>query len=156
MKVFKQWPSFIDSSRLYLGSLSSSNEKQWRVESTNEQLDLEKLKRQEPILFYDEFNLYEDELADNGMSTLSLKVRCMPSGFFILLRFFMRVDGVLVRCFDTRYHHEVGKSYILREYLERESPIASLKSEFQASSDTNAVIAQLKTHVHRLEKLFFL
>ena len=140
---------------LSLGSLSSSNEKQWRVESTNEQLDLEKLKRQEPILFYDEFTLYEDELADNGMSTLNLKVRCMPSGFFILLRFFMRVDGVLVRCFDTRYHYEVGKSYILREYLERESPIASLKSEFQASSDTNAVIAQLKTNVHRLEKLFF-
>ena len=126
------------------------------MEPTTEQLDLEKLKRQEPILFYDEFTLYEDELADNGMSTLSLKIRCMPSGFFVLLRFFMRVDGVLIRCFDTRFHYELGKTYILREYLERESPIASLKSEFQASSDTNAVIGQLKTHVHRLEKLFFL
>jgi len=139
----------------YLGTLCSSSESTWRIESTDQQLDLEKLKRQEPILFYDELTLYEDELADNGISTLTLKIRCMPSGFFILLRFFMRVDGVLIRCFDTRYHYEVGNSYILREYIERESSVSSLKSEFQSSSDINAVIAQLKTNLHQLEKLFF-
>jgi type 2A phosphatase activator TIP41 len=113
------------------------------------------LKVQEPILFYDELTLYEDELADNGSSKLTLKIRCMPSGFFILLRFFMRVDGVLIRCFDTRYHYEVGNSYILREYIERESPISSLQSELQSSSDINSVIAQLKVNLHHLEKLFF-
>lgn len=116
---------------------------------------MEKLKRQEPILFYDEFTLYEDELADNGSSNLTLKVRCMPSGFFVLLRFFMRVDGVLIRCFDTRYHFEVGNTYVLREYLERESPVSALKAELQATSDINSVIAELKTNVHQLEKLFF-
>lgn len=85
------------------------------------------------------------------MSTLTLKIRCMPSGFFILLRFFMRVDGVLIRCYDTRYHYEINKDYILREYLERQSPISSI----QSSSDVNAVIAQLKINVHQLEKVFF-
>ena len=79
----------------------------------------------------------------------------MPSGFFILLRFFMRVDGVLIRCFDTRYHYEIENSYILREYIERESPISSLQPEFQATSDINAIVTQLKTNVHQLEKLFF-
>jgi type 2A phosphatase activator TIP41 len=140
---------------MFLGTLSSPNECTWRVESTDQQLDLEKLKRQEPILFYDELTLYEDELADNGTSNVTLKIRCMPSGFFILLRFFMRVDGVLIRCFDTRYYHEVGNDYILREYIERESPVSSLKPEFQSTSDINSVIAQLKTNVHQLEKLFF-
>lgn len=99
--------------------------------------------------------LYEDELADNGMSTLTLKIRCMPSGFFILLRYFLRVDGVLIRCFDTRYHHEVEKNYILREYSERQSAISSLKAEFQNSSDVNAVISQLELRQQKSEKLFF-
>ena len=31
----------------------------------------------------------------------------MASGFFILLRFFLRVDGVVVRLYDTRIHHQV-------------------------------------------------
>jgi type 2A phosphatase activator TIP41 len=31
----------------------------------------------------------------------------MASGFFILLRFFMRVDGLLIRMNDTRIYHEV-------------------------------------------------
>ncbi len=140
----------------YKGTLlSSSNEYNWRIETTDQQIDLEKLKRQEQILFYDELTLYEDELADNGMTTLTLKIRCMPSGFFILLRFFMRVDGVLIRCFDTRYYYEIGNCYILREYIERESPISSLKSEFQSTSDINSVITQLKINLHQLEKLFF-
>ena len=139
----------------FSGSLISNDEQQWRLETTEQELDLEKLKLQEPILFYDELELYEDELADNGISNLNLKIRCMPSGFFILLRFFMRVDGVLLRCFDTRYHYEVNKNYILREYSERQSPISSLKPEFQNCSDINAVIAQLNTGVRRLEKLFF-
>ena len=133
----------------------SSDERQWRVEPTEEKLDLDKLKRQEAILFYEEMTLYEDELADNGMSTLTLKIRCMPSGFFILLRYFLRVDGVLIRCFDTRYHHEVEKNYILREYSERQSAIGALKAEFQNSSDVNAVISQLEVRQQKLEKLFF-
>ena len=139
----------------YKGNLISSDKTSWHIESTDEQLDLEKLKRQEPILFYDELTLYEDELADNGISMLTLKIRCMPSGFFILLRFFMRVDGVLIRAYDTRYYFEKEKNFILREYIERESAIASLKPQFQSTSDVNAVIPELKVNVHQLEKLFF-
>lgn len=133
----------------------SSNERQWRIESTDEILNYEKLKRQEPILFYDELTLYEDELADNGMSTLTLKIRCMPTGFFLLLRYFLRIDGVLIRCFDTRYHFEIEKNFILREFSRRESPISKLKSEFQSNSDVNAVISQLEILQQKNEKLFF-
>ncbi|ETS62516.1 hypothetical protein PaG_03148 [Moesziomyces aphidis] len=58
----------------------------------------------EPILFYDDIVLYEDELADNGSSIVNVKVRVMPSGFLVLQRFFLRVDDVLFRVFDTRLY----------------------------------------------------
>lgn len=56
----------------------------------------------EPILFYDDLVLFEDELGDNGSSMLGVKIRVMPSGFLILQRFFLRVDDVVFRLFDTR------------------------------------------------------
>ncbi|GAC96935.1 type 2A phosphatase activator TIP41 [Pseudozyma hubeiensis SY62] len=69
----------------------------------------------EPILFYDDIVLYEDELADNGSSIVNVKVRVMPSGFLVLQRFFLRVDDVVFRVFDTRLYCEfppagVGRS----------------------------------------------
>ncbi|MED6173788.1 TIP41-like protein [Stylosanthes scabra] len=54
-----------------------------------EQIDLVALASKEPILFYDEVVLYEDELADNGVSLLTVKVRVMPSSWFLLLRFWV-------------------------------------------------------------------
>ena len=33
--------------------------------------------------------------------------RVMASGFFILMRFFMRIDGLMIRMNDTRIYHEV-------------------------------------------------
>jgi type 2A phosphatase activator TIP41 len=58
----------------------------------------------DPILFYDDIVLYEDELGDNGCSMLNVKVRVMPSGFLVLQRFFLRVDNVVFRIFDTRMY----------------------------------------------------
>ncbi|XP_009435584.1 TIP41-like protein isoform X2 [Pan paniscus] len=57
--------------------------------------------------------------------SLKLK-RVMPSSFFLLLRFFLRIDGVLIRMNDTRLYHEADKTYMLREYTSRESKISSL------------------------------
>lgn len=37
-------------------------------------IDVDRLKRQEPILFYDENILYEDELADNGTAMLFIRL----------------------------------------------------------------------------------
>jgi type 2A phosphatase activator TIP41 len=140
----------------YRGTLiSNDQEHQWGIESTDQSLNIEKLKLQEPILFYDELTLYEDELADNGISTLTLKIRCMPSGFFILLRFFMRIDSVLIRCFDTRYHYELENSFILREYIERESAVSTLNIDMQTSSDINVVVPHLTVKQCRLDKLHF-
>ena len=51
----------------------------------------------------------------------------MPSGFFVLLRFYLRVDDVLIRINDTRLYYEKDKQYILREYTSKESKAKDLK-----------------------------
>ncbi|KAJ2508565.1 Tap42 interacting protein [Coemansia sp. RSA 1939] len=90
-------------------------------------IDYAKLMVRETILFYDENVLYEDDLGDNGTSQLAYKVRVMPSGFFVLQRFFLRVDGVLFRIYDTRLYHEFGSSVVQREFSSREMPFDSVK-----------------------------
>ncbi|CAG8666844.1 3901_t:CDS:2, partial [Paraglomus occultum] len=97
-------------------------------EPTGERIDIEKLRAPEPILFYNENVLYEDELADNGTAILFVKVRVMPSGFFALHRFFLRVDNVLFRMNDTRVYHEFGSDKITREFMSREQPYAKIRS----------------------------
>ncbi|NWT36288.1 TIPRL protein, partial [Chroicocephalus maculipennis] len=77
-----------------------------KVVPTTEHINTEKLKAREQIMFFEEVLLFEDELHDHGVSSLSVKIRVMPSSFFVLLRFFLRVDGVLIRINDTRLHHE--------------------------------------------------
>ena len=44
------------------------------MHETSEIIDLNKLKVKEKIFFYEEVILYEDELADNGVATLSVKI----------------------------------------------------------------------------------
>lgn len=51
----------------------------------------------------------------------------MPSGFFILLNFFLRVDGVLIRMNGTRFHYELGNNYIIKEFTQREAEFKNLK-----------------------------
>ena len=79
-----------------------------------------------PILWSDELSLFEDELHDNGVSRVTVKCRVMPTCIFVLLRFWLRVDGVLIRIRDTRLFHDLSKSYLLREYTEREATFEAL------------------------------
>ena len=54
----------------------------------------------------------------------------MPSGFFCLLRFYLRVDHTMVRIHDTRFYHEAGTNFILREHSKRENKTSDLKVPF--------------------------
>ena len=71
-------------------------------EATGDQMDRTLLTSRDPILFFEELPLYESELEDTGTSCLTVKVRVMPRCWYVLLRFFLRVDGVLVRLRETR------------------------------------------------------
>lgn len=78
-----------------------------------------------PILFASQVILFEDELDDNGIASYKVRIRVMPNFFFILARFFLRVDGVLVRINDTRYFHRFGTNLIVRESVMREGHYAT-------------------------------
>ncbi|RKO85472.1 TIP41-like protein, partial [Blyttiomyces helicus] len=112
----------------YAGTLvDSAGGSRFAFEPSEEGVDIERLKLQEPILFYEEMVLFEDELADNGTAMLTARVRVMPSCFFILMRFFLRVDDVLFRINDTRIYHEYRKPNLIREFSSREAPFAYVR-----------------------------
>ena len=86
-----------------------------------------------PILWSCHSILYEDELSDNGMSQLLVRCRVMPKCYLILLRFWLRVDNVIIRVNDTRIYHEFGQNYILRHYQEREAKWDKLTKQYPMS-----------------------
>ncbi|TGO52365.1 hypothetical protein BOTNAR_0327g00110 [Botryotinia narcissicola] len=85
------------------------------------------LKRQDPILFFEEVVLYESELDDNGISVFSCKLRVMPDRMLLLCRLFMRLDNVLVRIRDTRIYVDFNTSKVIRDYTEREDIFDTVK-----------------------------
>ena len=101
----------------YKGSIRSSLAS---FEPTKTPIPLELLKRTDPILFFDEVILYEDEMADNGITMYSCKIRVMPERLLLLCRFFMRLDNVLLRIRDTRLYIELATGEVIREYVEKE------------------------------------
>lgn len=56
------------------------NEK-FAVETTDQKIDMAKLMKREPIYFYHDLTLFEDELHDHGISVLSVKVVCIDVKF---------------------------------------------------------------------------
>lgn len=108
----------------YQGNINDKFE----AEATDMKIDKFKLMVKEQILFYEDLTLFEDELHDNGTSVSSVKIRVMPSGFYVLLRFFLRVDNVLIRMNETRYHWETHTDFILKEYTSREANYERLKN----------------------------
>ncbi|KAJ6951075.1 TIP41-like protein [Populus alba x Populus x berolinensis] len=130
-------------------------------EDCEEQIDVVALASKEPILFYDEVVLYEDELADNGVSLLTVKVRVMPSCWFLLLRFWLRVDGVLMRLRDTRMHCAFSDSanpVILRESCWREATFQALAAkgyptDAASYSDPSIISQKLPVIMHKTQKL---
>lgn len=99
------------------------------------QIPLELLKRPDPILFFDDVILYEDELADNGIAMLSVKLRVMPARLLLLSRFFMRLDNVMLRVKDTRVYIDFDTRQVIREYVEKEKAYDAVKEQLASRRD---------------------
>ena len=108
----------------YKGTVSSETPAFQRSEKN---IPLELLKRPDPILFFDDVMLYEDEMADNGITLLSCKIRVMPDRLLLLSRFFMRLDNVLFRIRDTRIYVEFSTGEVTREYTAKEEAYEAVK-----------------------------
>lgn len=138
----------------YNGTITSSGP-EITVTQTTDCIDIEKLKVREKIHFYEDITLFEDELADNGIATLGVKIRVMQSSFFLLMRFFLRVDGVLIRMNDTRVYHEAGSNFMLREYSSKEKKISELDLQPYELTDPVSVEKYLDVKLQTFEKLEF-
>eukprot|EP00762_Andalucia_godoyi_P002250 ANDGO_07555.mRNA.1 TIP41-like protein len=90
-----------------------------------EGFDVSLLTRPDPILFYHEVVLFESDLEDCGIAYLKARMRVMPSCFLILLRYFLRVDGLLLRCHDTRFFGRLEDHFVYREVQLREMPVTA-------------------------------
>jgi type 2A phosphatase activator TIP41 len=121
----------------FAGDLAPGS-KAW--ESTDKQIPLELLKRPDPILFFDDVILYEDELADNGIAMLSVKVRVMPKRLLLLSRFFMRLDNVMLRVRDTRVYVDFEEKEVLREYSEKEEEYEKVRESLAGREDIPSVM----------------
>ncbi|KAL4869967.1 hypothetical protein BDV12DRAFT_166737 [Aspergillus spectabilis] len=104
-------------------------------EETSNPIPIELLKQPDPILFFDEVILYEDELADNGIAMLSCKIRVMPGRLLLLSRFFMRLDNVIFRLRDTRVYVDFEKSEVIREYQSKECDYESVRHKLANARD---------------------
>lgn len=105
-------------------------------------IPLELLRRPDPILFFDDVILYEDELADNGIAMLSVKIRVMPARLLLLSRFFMRLDNVLLRVRDTRVYVDFEKKEVIREYISKEKDYEQVRADLATRRDD--VAAQMR------------
>ena len=70
--------------------------------ASTEEIPIEMLGPENPIMHYGEVSLYEDELGDKGYTKVNVRFRVMTDCWFVLLRSYTRVDHVLVRILDTR------------------------------------------------------
>lgn len=112
----------------YMGTLTD-HDGTVRIEETEESIPVEMLGEDNPIQWASMVHLYQDELGDNGDTTLEFRFRSMGDCWFGLMRNYVRVDDVIVRIYDTRMFHEYGSSVILREFSAREETYDNLRQK---------------------------
>ncbi|EMG47948.1 hypothetical protein G210_1580 [Candida maltosa Xu316] len=126
----------------YRGSVSKFD----TPKSADKEIPIEKLTRPDPILFFDESILFEDELADNGISLLSYKIRVMPTCLLLLCRFFLRIDNVIFRIRDTRLFIDFETNELIREYKVQEDSYNNVLTKTH-SKDPKKLLRDPNWHV---------
>ncbi|XP_014255105.1 TIP41-like protein isoform X2 [Cimex lectularius] len=116
-------------------------------------IDMEKLRQKEEILLYRNLTLFEDELHDNGIAVCSVRIRVMPSGFFILLRYFLRVDNVIIVVNDSRIYHDFTTDYIILETAQRENKVSDLRVPIGVMNEPDEVTPLLALKSSKCQKL---
>jgi type 2A phosphatase activator TIP41 len=91
-----------------------------------------------PIQNFGEIFLFESDLEDCGYAVSKVRYRVMADCYYVLLRYFLRVDGVCVRILDTRIFHAFGENFIRREFQYRQSSYDEIKKTgFKLDSEWN-------------------
>ncbi|AOA63767.1 Type 2A phosphatase regulator [Komagataella phaffii CBS 7435] len=86
------------------------------------------------ILFFNDMILFEDELGDNGISLLNIKIRVMKDCLLILQRLFLRVDNVIFRVYDTRVYIDFEKLEVIREFKRLEASYQEIRLQINVGT----------------------
>ena len=117
-----------------------------------------------PIVNYGEIILFEDELSDRGCSKSYARYRVMNDCWFVLLRYYLRLDKVAVRILDTRVFHKFGTKEIIRDFMLKESTWESLRDEkgfefgsewLLSPSQSDQIYEFLDLKMHKKDKIKF-
>ena len=103
-------------------------------------IPVDKLGPENPIVFYQQGSLYEDELDDNGLIQYEYKFRSMGASWFGLIRNYARIDEVAVHIYDTRLYWEEGWGKVARQFMVKTASWAELKAspfDFQMGWNMN-------------------
>ncbi|GMH49281.1 hypothetical protein TrVE_jg1365 [Triparma verrucosa] len=68
-----------------------------------------------PIIYSSHVIIYDSDLDDSGSSTLTISIRCTSTYVYVRSRNLVRIDNVLVRCFDWRVYYEIGSRIVFKE-----------------------------------------
>jgi type 2A phosphatase activator TIP41 len=79
----------------------------------------------------------------------------MRDSFFILMRYFLRVDNIMVRVQDVRIFHQIGKDYMLREFSRREAGLQDHPFSIDCLTDPVKLSPLLPLIFCKNEKLSF-
>ena len=105
-----------DMTNLDIEHSQEENKSELEVKNVDSTIPFDMLSPENPILHFGEVYLFECDLDDCGYTMSKIRFRVMNNCFYVLLRFYLRVDGVKVRCFDTRIFHEFGTDNVHREF----------------------------------------
>jgi len=139
-------------STAYWGSAAFHGGAAASAEVTEECLPMDLLRRRDEIHWYNEILFWEDELDDNGVCRVSIRVRVMPTFWFALLLCELRVDNVLIREVATRFVCSFDSDHVLREWTWKEASYEALRSHGVRIAD-NPSISQMSVGTNLLEQV---
>jgi type 2A phosphatase activator TIP41 len=87
----------------------------------------------------------------------------MNDCFYVLHRYYLRVDDVQVRIFDTRLFHSFDCDFVIREFQVKENTYDELRNKgFKLNSDwslskqqADEVFPQLQVRFKNIDKIVF-
>lgn len=120
----------------YAGSLIHTSRGTESFEKTEQRIERSLLLERAPILFSAEIPLYESEMDDNGVCSCTVRIRVMPKCWFVLLRFWLRVDDTIIRIREARYFCEFrSRNVVLQEVKHVEGTFEDLAQAGAPSSN---------------------
>lgn len=83
--------------------------------------------RKEDLIFYDNIELYSDDLQGHGSCNCNAKLRVTNQFFIVQLQYFLHVVGDRVLLREIRFYHRFNDQMILQETTVREATIEDLR-----------------------------